>query len=178
VDVARLEVKGSGIHGEGVFAARAIGRGEVIHRIDDSRIVDDEQPVRADLGENSEHCDWLPDGTTVLMQRPAGYINHSCDPNVFVYSVDRQRFVVAMRDIAAGEELLFDYSINAVDGDVWDCECGASNCRHRHKCDFFSLPESRQLEYLPFLDPWFAQVHHDRILELLERNAAEDPSEM
>jgi len=143
----------------------------VIHRIDDSRVVDDEHPIRPDLEENAEHCDWLPDGTTVLMQRPAGYINHGCDPNVFVYSVSRQRFILAMRGIAVGEELLFDYSINAVDGDVWECGCGAPNCRHRHKCDFFALPVPRQLEYLPFLDPWFAGVHGDRILKLLEVNA-------
>lgn len=169
--MAKVEVRRSGIQGQGVFSLRPIARGEVIHKIDDSRVVDDEHPVRRDLGENPEHCDWLPDGTTVLMQRPAGTINHSCDPNVFVYSVDQQRFILAMCDIAAGEELLFDYSINGVDGDVWECRCGAPNCRHRHKCDFFSLPTSRQLEYLPFLDPWFAEVHRDRILELLERNA-------
>ena len=169
--MAEVEVKRSGIHGDGVFALGPVAQGAVIHRIDDSRVVDDQHPIRPDLGENPEHCDWLPDGSTVLMQTPAGYINHSCDPNVYVYSVDRQRFILAMRDIVAGKELTFDYSINAVDGDVWECRCCAPNCRRRHKCAFFSLPESRQLEYLPFLDPWFAQVHRHRILKLLNRRS-------
>ena len=75
-----------------------------------------------------------------------------------------------MRDIAAGEELLFDYAIGTVDGDVWDCGCGSPRCRGRHKCDFFYLPDSRQLDYLPYLDPWFSEVHADRILQLLERS--------
>lgn len=167
MDVRGLEVRRSPIEGEGVVALQPFVRGGVIHRLDDSRVVDDAHPLRPDLGENPRYRDWLPDGITVLMPRPAGYINHSCDPNVFVYSVERQRFILAMRDIAAGEELTFDYSINAADGAVWDCRCGAVNCRGRHKCDYFSLPEAKQLEYLPFLDPWFAQVHRDRILALL-----------
>jgi SET domain-containing protein len=165
--VDKLEIRRSLIEGEGVFALLPIVRGEVIHRLDDSRVVDDAHPLRQDLSEDPRHRDWLPDGTTVLMQSPAGYINHSCHPNVFVYSVERQRFILSMRDITAGEELTFDYSINAVDGAVWDCQCGAPSCRGRHKCDFFALPEPRQLEYLPFLDPWFAQIHRDRVLELL-----------
>jgi len=79
--------------------------------------------------------------------------------------------MLAMRDIAEDEELLFDYSISAVDGDVWTCHCSAVNCRGRHKCDFFALSEQKQLEYLPFLDPRFAQAHRARIQELLTRCA-------
>ena len=33
------------------------------------------------------------------------------------------RFLLAMRDIAADEELRFDHSISAADGDVRVCEC-------------------------------------------------------
>jgi len=104
------------------------------------------------------------------MQSPERYINHSCDPNCYVYSANRQRFVLARHDVAAGEEILVDYSLNAVDGDVWDCCCGAPCCRGRHKCDFFDLPPAVQRENLPYLDPWFAAVHASRI-ELLLRTA-------
>ena len=61
-----IEVRRSTIHGQGAFASRAIVRGEVIHAIDDSRIVDSEHPIRDDLGEDPHHCDYLPDGTTAL----------------------------------------------------------------------------------------------------------------
>ena len=166
-----IEIRPSSIQGVGVFATGAIAAGQVVHRIDDSRVVDDAHPLRPELGENPIHRDWLPDGTTVLMLAPAGRINHSCSPNVYVYSAQCVRFVLAMRDIDADQELLFDYSIGSIDGDVWDCECGAANCRGRHKCDFFHLPVQRQLDYLPYLDPWFAEVHSDRILSLLEAGA-------
>ena len=168
----KIEIRKSPIQGIGVFATRPIARGEVIHEIDDSRVVDEKHPVREDLGEDPRHCSYLPDGTTVLMHKPAGRFNHSCNPNIFMYSVDRQRFILTMRDISAGEELLFDYSIGAVGGKVWQCNCGSSNCRGLHKCDFFALPTERQLAYLPYVDPWFASVHKDRILKLLQSRSS------
>jgi len=169
----KVTVGESSIQGQGVFAARPLARGEVVLRIDDSRVVDEDRPLREELGENPDHCDYLPDGTTVLMEEPERYINHSCEPNVFVYSAGKERYLLAMRDVGRGEELLYDYAINAVDGDVWQCECGAANCRGRHKCDFFALPRKRQLEYLPYLDPWFARVHRGRIRVLLEEGSGE-----
>ncbi|MGD2175422.1 MAG: SET domain-containing protein [Candidatus Brocadiaceae bacterium] len=114
----KVETRPSGIHGTGVFATEAIRRGEVVLHIDDSRIVDGDHPVREDLGESPDHCDWLPDGTTVLMQPPECYINHSCGPNVFVYSVGRTRFVLASRRICTGEEIVYDYAVNAINGDT------------------------------------------------------------
>jgi hypothetical protein len=170
----KVEVRKSDIHGKGVFATESIPHGAVVLEIDDSRIVDEEHPVRFDLGEDGDHCDWLPDGTTVLMAEPERYINHSCAPSVFVYSVGRRRFVLAARDIEAGEEILYDYAINAAEGDILACRCGAANCRGRHRCTFFALPERRQLQYIPFLDPWFAQVYKDRVLDLLMRHATQD----
>lgn len=170
-----IEVRQSSIHGQGVFATRAIARGEVVHAIDDSRIVDPEHLLREYLGEDPDHCDYLPDRTTALMRKPAGYCNHSCAPNVYVYSMDRRRFILAMREGATGEELVFDYSINAMDGDVWDYNYQEPGCRGRHKCDLFALPPRMQLEYLPFLDPWFAEVHARRVLGLLANIAIRTP---
>ncbi len=172
--LTKIEVRVSSIHGVGVFATQAINCGDVLHQIDDSRVVDDEHPLMREDGEDPVHRDWLPDGTTVLMQEPAGRFNHSCSPNVYVYSVNRIRYILAMRDTREGEELLFDYSIGSVDGDVWDCRCGAANCRGRHKCDFFLLPVERQLQYLPFLDPWFVDVNRARIEQMLHDRLATD----
>ena len=167
----KTETRNSTIHGTGVFTRDRIPRGAVVLQVDDSRIVDDDHPIREDMGENRDHCDYLPDGTTVLMAEPERYINHSCDPNVFVYSVDGTRFVLALRDISPGEEIVYDYSVNAAYDVVWTCRCRASNCRGRHNFNFFSLSEAKQLEYLPFLDPWFARIHEDRIRNLLRRKA-------
>jgi hypothetical protein len=164
---AHIAVRHSTIQGWGVFAVEALAAGAALLRFDDSREVDGDHPLRAEAGESARHQDYLPDGTVVLMSSPERYINHSCDPNSYVYSVDRVRFLLTKRDIAAGEEIVVDYSINAVDGDVWECRCGASGCRGLHKCDFFALPATVQRRNLQYLDPWFAAVHAKRIHRLL-----------
>lgn len=166
--MSKVEVKESTIKGKGVFATRSMATGEVVLRVDDSVVVDRDDPVLGKLiGSEPDPCDYLPDGTVILMQSPERYINHGCDPNVYTYTLGKDRFILAMRDIGAGEELLFDYAINEVGGDWLDCLCGSPNCRGRHRSDFFLLPVAKQLEYLPYLGIPFVQVHRQRILELL-----------
>ena len=141
----KVEVRQSKIKGKGVFATRSIAKGEVILTIDDSVVISPDDPVLSKLiGSEPDPCDYLPDGTIVLMQEPERYINHSCDPNVYTYSADKKRFLLAMRDIGEGEELVFDYAMGQVGGDWLDCQCGSRNCRGRHQPDFFSLPATRQ----------------------------------
>lgn len=163
------EVHPSRIHGVGVFAVDVLAQGEVILAIDDSRVVDACHPLCVAAGDRAEHCDYLPDGTTVLMQEPERYINHSCNPNAFVYSVDRVRILLAMRNIGVGDEIVYDYAVNASTAVVMDCRCGAANCRGRHVPAFFALPRCRQLALLPYLDPWFAAVNKANVADLLHR---------
>ena len=99
----RLIVGASSIQGQGVFATEAIYRGDVILRVDDSRVVDEEHPLKPEEGESAIHRDYLPDGTVTLMRSPECFINHSCQPNSYIYSAVQERFLLAMRDIAAGE---------------------------------------------------------------------------
>lgn len=165
----KVDVRESTIAGKGVFAAVPISRSEVILKLDDSRLVTAENPVDPKLGENTDHCDYLPDGSTVLMQSPERYINHSCSPNVYVFSINRERFLLPIRDISVDEELVFDYSLNAIGGDVWTCDCGLPSCRREHKCDYFHLPLENQIAYLPYVDPWFIEHHRDKFSSLLNR---------
>ncbi len=57
----------------------------------------------------------------------ADYVNHSCEPNCgIVGSV----LLVTMRDVAAGEELCFDYAMtDSDDYDEFTCSCGTASCR-------------------------------------------------
>lgn len=56
-----------------------------------------------------------------------GYINHSCGPNIVV-DVDR-REIVALRPIAAGEELVFFYpSTEWAMAAPFECVCGSPLC--------------------------------------------------
>lgn len=62
-----------------------------------------------------------------LNEGPGDYVNHSCDPNG---GLSGQIGLVAMRDIARGEEITFDYAMSdGSDYDEFQCECGAPNCR-------------------------------------------------
>lgn len=135
-------------------------------------VVNPDDPVLGKLiGGEPDHCDYLPDGTVVLWQEPECYINHSCDPNVYVYAVDKDRFMLAMRDVSTGEELTFDYAIGTVGGDWLDCRCGSPKCRSQHRPDFFAYPVARQLAYLPYLGFPFVHMHRERILGLLKTEA-------
>mmetsp|Transcript_9724 Transcript_9724/g.14346 ORF Transcript_9724/g.14346 Transcript_9724/m.14346 type:complete len:1139 (+) Transcript_9724:70-3486(+) len=61
------------------------------------------------------------------------YINHSCDPNITVekWKVGKKTVMgfFALRDIAFGEELSYDYSFQRFGSGGTVCFCGAKNCR-------------------------------------------------
>lgn len=162
-----VNVHESGIAGLGVFAGRHFRRGELVLEIDDSRVVDDVHPLGP--SESPHHCDYLAHGKVVLMQFPERYINHSCDPNVYVASDEGRRLVIALRDIPAGEEIAYDYCINGGGDTMWICHCGAGRCRHTMHSDFFHLPDKLQLEYLPLLDVWFQNERRAEIEQLRKR---------
>lgn len=63
----------------------------------------------------------------------ARFINHSCGPNCYLVptnvSGSMRVAVVALRDIAPGEFLCYDYQFDTKHGDKFVCRCGAPNCR-------------------------------------------------
>ncbi len=59
---------------------------------------------------------------------PFQFINHSCDPNVFIRIAYGRAEFYARRDIQAGEELTCDYGESHHEGTL-PCRCGAENCR-------------------------------------------------
>ncbi len=62
-------------------------------------------------------------------EEPADFINHSCDPNA---GIRGQVSLVAMRRIAPGEEITFDYAMaDSTPYDEFDCACGSPLCRGR-----------------------------------------------
>lgn len=56
------------------------------------------------------------------------FINHSCDPNVFIRCTPERAEFYARRSIRAGEELTCDYGESQHNGTL-PCRCGAANCR-------------------------------------------------
>jgi hypothetical protein len=57
-------------------------------------------------------------------------INHSCEPNTGFHIQGTAADLFAIRDIAAGEEILFDYSTTLDEEDfTMVCACGTPSCR-------------------------------------------------
>ncbi len=87
-----VEVKKSAKQGKGVFACRDFREGDFVLKIDDSNVVTDESKLTKE--QHEFHCDYFSD-KIVLMQEPEVYINHSCDPNVYVKTKNGVRNVYA-----------------------------------------------------------------------------------
>ena len=138
----RWRVRDSGIHGRGVFAARAIRKGAAVIEYRGKRMSYDEACARPDSDPDDPYHTFLfelDDGRVIdagVGGNAARWINHSCKPNCKPVEDDRGRiFITAKRPIAAGEELTYDYRLS-VDGKIskrmrraYACRCGAKRCR-------------------------------------------------
>ena len=161
-----VDVKPSSIEGLGVFSVRPFKLGERIRRIHVVREITADAPIREDLGERTDHCDY-PDGKMVLLGFPDRHLNHSCDPNAYVVYEGESCYLHARRSIVAGEEITCDYNINITGGTSWPCHCGAARCRGETTGDFFKLPAALQREYLPFLADWFIKRNQERLTSIM-----------
>jgi SET domain-containing protein len=133
--------------GLGVFAARPISRGDRVLEFRGDRCSKEEYKSCND----PDNCHFLQiDDDTYL--GPSGeaddFVNHSCDPNCGVRYSGGRIFLYAIRDIAKGEELTFDYS-TTMDEDHWEmeCRCGSKQCRGTVR-DFKHLPDHVQKRYM------------------------------
>ena len=167
----KFHVKNTSSKGLGIYASEKISANTVLTEMKYIRELTEETPLSEDEKHLQDHIHYFPDGRTFIVDEPICYFNHCCNPNAFVYSANKKYFIIAKKDIEKDEEITIDYEILTTGYDVsWECKCGATNCRGMHKWDIFSLPDTKILESLPFLDPWFAQVHSTKIQEVLERN--------
>ena len=136
----RIEVRASGIHGKGVFAVKPISEGD--------RIIEYTGPVITWKEAESRHPHdpddpnhtfyfHLDDKHVIdgMFGSPAKWINHACDPNCEADEDDGRIFIKALRDIAPGEELNYDYGL-VLDGrhtakikKEYECRCGSPRCR-------------------------------------------------
>lgn len=166
--MSKVYVDDSEIEGKGVFASVEIEKGEKILEIDDSRVVTENNPLDESNGEYNRHCDYLAHQKVVLMQPPERYINHSCDPNSYVKTVNGVRYVFALRNIQPSEEITYDYCVNSRGNTLWECSCGSPYCRHLIHSDFFHLPIIIMKKYVSFLDNWFIEENKNMIEKLNE----------
>lgn len=120
----------SPIAGRGLVAIEPIARDELV-AIKGGHIVDtatlNRLPRRL---QNSEIQ--IEDGFHLVALKESEYepvmlfLNHSCLPNV---GFAGNTVLVAMRDIAPGEELTTDYALFDNHDETMECRCGTSCCR-------------------------------------------------
>lgn len=143
----KIEARLSSIHGNGIFATEAIKKGERIIRYKGKLRTHEE--VDEEYGEIDEngHTFLFTLNDDYVIDANAGaniarWINHSCDPNceAVIEEDEKKRphkdkvFIEAIRDIAAGEELTYNYGITLDERHtpklkkLWGCRCGAKNC--------------------------------------------------
>lgn len=132
-------VRRSSIHGRGVFAGAAFARGD---RVGEYRgqVIDRAEMERRWRGvarDSSHTFFFIVDEDRVIDAGVRGngirFINHSCAPNCVTESEGGRVFVRALRAIAPGEELTYDYLLEPGDpADAFEhyaCACGAGSCR-------------------------------------------------
>lgn len=110
-------------NGQGVFAERPYAAGEVILTFTG----EDLTTAEADRRAVRHHCLDVGPGRQLFVDPPARFLNHSCDPNAGLIDAVT---LAAVRPIAEGEEISFDYSTCVPDAS-WTlaCRCGAPSCR-------------------------------------------------
>jgi SET domain-containing protein len=146
--------------GYGVFAIAPVACGELLTVW--SGVVIPEDGLSAISTERSTHGIQVEEGFFLVPigeLEPADMFNHSCTPNA---GLSGQITLVAMRDIAAGEEICFDYATSdSNDYDVFDCHCGAPGCRGKVTGSDWALPEL-QKRYKGYFTPYL-QRRIDRL---------------
>ena len=123
-----LVIRPSRIHAAGVFTTAPIRKGSRVVEYSGPRLSPEEANRLYD-GAARTYLYGLEDGKTVIDGEGMGaYLNHSCDPNCEVDELKNRVWILAIRDIAAGEELLWDYNLYD-DDDPAPCHCGSAKCR-------------------------------------------------
>lgn len=86
-----------------------------------------------------------------LADHDADCVNHSCDPTA---GLRGQISLVAIRDIAADEQICFDYAMSdSYPGFTMSCACGSPNCRGKVTGDDWKLPDL-QVRYKGYFSPY------------------------
>jgi uncharacterized protein len=137
----RIAVRSSGVHGKGVFAEVDIAEGEVLVEYKGEIITWPEALRRHphDPTDPNHTFYFSIDDKHVIDGKVNGnsarWINHSCDPSCEADEENGRVFIKALRNIAAGEELNYDYGL-VIDERYtpklkaqYPCWCGAPTCR-------------------------------------------------
>lgn len=120
-----LRVIRSSIDGYGVVATRPFTAGELIADVDGVAWRDGD-------GVDDRYSLWIDEGVYFDMVDQTRWINHSCEPNAGLETGTSDEGavwakIIALRSIAPGEEINYDYAFPAHLAEP--CRCGTATCR-------------------------------------------------
>jgi len=129
----------SSIHGRGVYARCLIPDGTRVVEYTGERITKAEARRREEQRKERQRrggddCVYIfdlnkkydLDGRST--RNIARLINHSCAPNCRAETIRGRVWIIARREIAAGEEITFDYGFPYAEWQLHPCRCGAARC--------------------------------------------------
>ena len=124
-----LIVRSSAIHAAGCYTTTAIRKGAHVAEYSGHLISKEEADARYEDSAVT-YLFGLGDGAMVIDGHSmAMFINHSCDANCETEEKDGRVWITALRDIAAGEEITYDYCLYDGGDDECRCNCGTRKCR-------------------------------------------------
>ena len=141
----KTAVRPSRIAGRGLFADAALAEGEIVcvkggHLVTKAEFAnykgvanEAELQIADDL--------FLTPVSEAEFEGLMMFLNHSCGPNV---GIQGQIVFVALRDVAAGEELTLDYATIERPAEPMACRCGAKGCRRLIAGQDWRKPELRR----------------------------------
>ena len=162
-----LKVAPTGRYGKGVFAQGNLYKGDMLFVMGGSILdIEDENRLRGIVADKpnelSERFSIGPRNAAELRRMPQHYVNHSCHPNA---GFRGQVFMVAMRDIALGEEITYDYAMvmhpnpESATFFTMQCQCQSPQCRGLVTENDWQIPEL-QHRYSGYFQ-WFLQEKID-----------------
>lgn len=148
MDNPKVRVRRTRKFGRGVFAVRAIRKGEVVAVFDGPILDDDFEPWTDDL---YNHAIQVGPALWRDSKGIARLINHSCEPNCGIRHKNR---IVAMRTIEAGEQITWDYEMTEKNP-YWRmrCKCGSTECR-RVIGNYKNMPLKVRKKYGNYISAW------------------------
>jgi uncharacterized protein len=131
-----LIIRSSVLHGAGVYTTAPIPKGTLVVEYTGPRLRAKQTNGLYAEGDVT-YLFGMDGGKTVIDGfGMAAFVNHSCDPNCESDQIKGRVWIIAIRNIAAGEELTYDYNIyDAEPGEDARCHCGAPNCRGTMLCE-------------------------------------------
>jgi len=124
-----LMIRSSAIHAAGCYTSTAIRKGARVAEYTGHKMSKKEADRRYEDSAVT-YLFGLRDGRMVIDGHSmAMFINHSCRPNCESEERDGRVVIRAIRNIAAGEEITYDYCLYDGGDQEALCNCGTRHCR-------------------------------------------------